>query len=299
LRDDEAICDRKLYQRSYAVRIIIIRYGIINNVNNNNTKSNHLGGVLLEVLPLKLNTLFTMKGLTHHEDTVSGDPYNVNAWTIYLEEIDVMINDITNGKKSKQTQTQQNSASSLRGLVQLRDMVGRRSVQILPRSYKLWKLHWEFVLSRCHDLGGSSTVLSCFERAIVTLHKFPRVWMAYLEFAHNQQSRHQHEDEDENEGKNDDDENDDIVIHPTQLRHLVNRALEAIPVTQHDKIWPVLLKYYQSNNASTAAKYIPKETKLSVLRRYVQYNPAATKEVADFLADDLGQWGEAALMYVD
>ncbi|OEU21332.1 TPR-like protein, partial [Fragilariopsis cylindrus CCMP1102] len=218
------------------------------------------------------------------EDTVSGDPYNVNAWTIYLEEID-------------QTQTQQNNAPSLRGLVQLRDMVGRRSVQLLPRSYKLWKLHWEFVLSRCHDLGGSSTVLSCFERAIVTLHKFPRVWMAYLEFAHNQQSRHQHEDE--NEGKNDDDQNDDIAIHPTQLRHLVNRALEAIPVTQHDKIWPVLLKYYQSNNASTAAKYIPKESKLSVLRRYVQYNPAATKEVADFLADDLGQWGEAALMYVD
>ena len=253
--------------------------------------------MLLKALPLKSNTLVTMKGLPHHEDTVSGDPYNVNAWTIYLEEIDVMINDITNGKKSKQTQTQQNNAPSLRGLVQLRDMVGRRSVQLLPRSYKLWKLHWEFVLSRCHDLGGSSTVLSCFERAIVTLHKFPRVWMAYLEFAHNQQSRHQHEDE--NEGKNDDDENDDIAIHPTQLRHLVNRALEAIPVTQHDKIWPVLLKYYQSNNASTAAKYIPKESKLSVLRRYVQYNPAATKEVADFLADDLGQWGEAALMYVD
>jgi len=232
-----------------------------------------------------------MKGLTQHEVIVGRDPYNVNAWTIYLEEIDVLIHENVNGKNLKHTRAQQNTVS-LTELIQLRDTIGRRSVQLLPRSYKLWKLHWEFVTSHCYKLGGSSIVLSCFERAIVTLHKFPRVWMAYLEFAHNQQPQQQPENECQI---------DDIAIHPTQLRHLVNRALEALPVTQHFKIWPVLLKYYQSNNNndSISANYIPKETKLSVLRRYVQYNPSATKEVADFLADDLGQWGEAALMYVD
>ena len=143
-----------------------------------------------------------------------------------------------------------------------------------------------------HHLGGPSTVLECFERAMVTLHKFPRVWMAYLEFAHTLQQQ---------EVQPTDGTISDMLIsiHPTQLRHLVNRALEALPVTQHDKIWPVLLKYYQSNNPETASGYIPKETKLSVLRRYVQYNPEATKEVADFLANELGHWGEAALMYVD
>ena len=251
-----------------------------------------------------------VQGLPHHEDIVGGDPYNVNAWGMYMEEVDVMIKEkgnntaSTSGKKAKQLQNTANY--SLPELVQLRDMVGRRSVQLLPRSYKLWKLHWEFVVKHRQYLGGSSTILGCFERAMVTLHTFPRAWMAYLEFAHTQQQQQmkmqEQEQEQEQEYNDDDDANKQaniITIHPTQLRHLVNRALEALPVTQHDKIWPVLLKYYQSNSASSAAAYIPKETKLSVLRRYVQYNPASTKEVADFLADDLGQWGEAALMYVD
>jgi len=237
-----------------------------------------------------------VQGLPHHEDVLGGDPYNVNAWVIYVEEIDEIIrgrdNNVSNtsGMRGKQTRVQTTTNYSLPELVELRDMVGRRSVQLLPRSYKLWKLHWEFVVSHQQSLGGSSTVLGCFERAMVTLHKFPRAWMAYLEFAHTQQQQ-------ENDATNFKQVN--VAIHPTQLRHLVNRALEAIPVTQHEKIWPILLKYYQSNSPKTAAAYIPKETKLSVLRRYVQYNPAATKEVADFLADDLGQWGEAALMYVD
>ena len=241
-----------------------------------------------------------MIGLPHHEDNVGGDPYNVNAWTIYLEEIDNLITDILNEKKSATQQLQQqqpNGDASLQELVQLRDLVGRRSVQLLPRSYKLWRLHWEFVKMHLKNLGGSSTMLGCFERAIVTLHKFPRVWIDYLEFAHNQQYHHQQQQSYQHDQENE--ANDCIVIHPTELRHLVNRSLEALPVTQHDKIWPVLLKYYQSNNVKTAAGYIPKESKLSVLRRYVRYNPGATKKVADFLADDLGQWGEAALMYVD
>jgi len=242
-----------------------------------------------------------VQGLSHHEEILIGDSYNVNAWAMYMDDIDGMIKEkdkyvsndsTTTGRKAKNTQLQNSTKYSLPELMQLRDMVGRRSVGLLPRSYKLWKLHWEFIMKNRHYLGGSSTVLGCFERAMVTLHKFPRAWMAYLEFAHTLQRQEEQPNDDTNNKMG-------IVIHPTQLRHLVNRGLEAIPVTQHDKIWPVLLKYYQSNSPQTAAGYIPKETKLSVLRRYVQYNPAATKEVADFLADELGHWGEAALMYVD
>ena len=230
-----------------------------------------------------------VQGLPNHEEVLGRDPYNVGAWCLYLEDIDDMIKEKDSSMgavgKSKKSQAQNNNSSnySLSDLIHLRDIVARRAVRLLPRSYKLWKLHWEFIVKNGQYLGGPSTVLGCFERAMVTLHKFPRAWMAYLEFAHTLQ-----------EG-----EPSEILLHPTQLRHLVNRALEAIPVTQHDKLWPVLLKYYQSNSTQTVAQYIPKETKLSVLRRYVQYNPTATKEIADFLADELGHWGEAALMYVD
>lgn len=241
-----------------------------------------------------------VQGLARHEDILGGDSYNVNAWAMYMEDVDDIIkekeafagNNSNDGKQTKKAQPQNSTTHSFLELVQLRDMVGRRSIRLLPRSYKLWKLHWEFIVRYQHYLGGPSTVLGCFERAMVTLHKFPRAWMAYLEFAHTLQRKKEQYQSDANDEMG-------IVIHPTQLRHLVNRALEALPVTQHDKVWPVLLKHYQSNSPETAAGYIPKETKLSVLRRYVQYNPAATKEIADFLADELGHWGEAALMYVD
>jgi len=242
-----------------------------------------------------------VQGLPHHEDILGGDLYNVNAWAMYMEEIDDMINEIDNdvgrnsgssGKQAQKMRKQNSTKYTLPELVRLRDIVGRRSVLILPRSYKLWKIHWEFILKYWQHLGGPPTVLECFERAMVTLHKFPRVWMAYLEFAHTLP----HQDVQSIDGTVND---MNTSIHPTQLRHLVNRALEALPVTQHDKIWPVILKYYQSNSPKTAAGYVPKETKLSILRRYVQYNPAATKEIADFLANEIGHWGEAALMYVD
>lgn len=227
-----------------------------------------------------------MKALPHHEDVIARAPYNVSAWVMYLEEVDSNINEAkTNAKKSV------NTPVPLVDLVRLRDVVGRRSLQLLPRSYKLWKLQWDFVILFRQYLGGPKAVLSCFEQAVVTLNKFPRVWIEYLEFSHQLPA-----DEDEPN------KTVPLLIHPTQLRHLVNRALEALPVAQHDKIWPTILKYYQAspNDATiAAARIIPKETKLSILRRYIQFQPSATKDIADFLADELGQWGEAALMYVD
>jgi pre-mRNA-splicing factor SYF1 len=208
-----------------------------------------------------LSVVSTAPSLLHQEDAVSRAPYNVTAWIQYLDAVDEDISEVTSkGNKAPPD-----------ALLKVRDFVGRRAVQHLPKSYKLWKSHWEFCLAHEKELGGETSLGALWERALVTLHKFPKVWVEYLEYAHENSS-----------------------MDPTQLRHLANRALEAIPVTQHEKIWPVLLKYYQSTDTT----WIPKETKLSLLRRYIQFSPAATKEVADFLANDLHHWGEAALLYV-
>ncbi|KAG7350343.1 tetratricopeptide repeat protein [Nitzschia inconspicua] len=280
-----------------------------------------------------------MKALPHHEDIVGRSPYNVNAWVMYLEEVDAMIADAvadaSKGKK-KNTTTMMMSDVSISELVQLRDMIGKRSLQLLPRSYKLWKLQWEFVTlfhPYLEDVtttttttttttgsggGGPKIVLSCFERAVVTLHKFPRVWIHYLDYAHKvllstkKQGSTTINDTTttttttttihNNNNEEDASYHHYYLIHPTQLRHLVNRALEALPVAQHQKIWPTILRYYQTSPTSSdgpVASLIPKETKLSILRRYIQFQPAATKEIADFISDELGHWGEAALMYVD
>jgi pre-mRNA-splicing factor SYF1 len=190
----------------------------------------------------------------HHEDNVVKTPYSVSTWMLYLDDVDALLTDV---KKKKQNEDE----SSI--LMLVRDLIGRRAVGLLPKSYKLWKNHWQFVVK--HDIGN---VLQMWERALVTLHKFPRVWMEYLQYAHTH------------------------MLHSTTLRRLANRALEALPVTQHDKIWPTLLQYYQSNNP-----HIPNESKLCILRRYIDIHPEATKEVADFFSNTLGKWGEAALLY--
>lgn len=262
-----------------------------------------------------------MKGLLpQHEEVVARTPFNVNAWSNYLDDVDSMVVDARQvyAKLMSTKTTASSSAPSVMSLndhFRLRDLIGRRAVQLLPRSYKLWKSHWEFSLTTLKETSGSNisgadsdnnnepvvtpqSILQLFERALVTLHKFPRVWMEYLEFSHRYSTKDDNRPSDSSSSSS-----SYFIIHPTQLRRLADRALEALPVTQHDKLWPVLLQFYQTpdrDNGKNSNNYVvPKETKLSILRRYLQFNPAATKEVADFFAEELDQFGEAALLYVD
>ncbi|KAL3945527.1 MAG: hypothetical protein SGBAC_000351 [Bacillariaceae sp.] len=194
--------------------------------------------------------------LLHHEENVSRTPYTVSTWMVYLDDIDSLITDRNEDYDE---------------LLLVRDLQARRAVQALPKSYKLWKVHWEFCTYHKDAMFSHSTLMNMWEQALQTLHKFPRVWMEYLSYTHASNK-----------------------VHPTKLRRLANRCLEALPVTQHGKIWPILLEYYQ-----TPDEYIPKESKLALLRRYIQFNPNATKEIAEFFFETLGNWGEAALLYVE
>ena len=55
-----------------------------------------------------------------------------------------------------------------------------------------------------------------YERALVTMHKMPRVWQDYLEFLVGQR----------------------LV---TRARRTFDSALRALPITQHDRLWPQYL----------------------------------------------------------
>ena len=55
-----------------------------------------------------------------------------------------------------------------------------------------------------------------YERALVTMHKMPRVWLDYLEFLVGQR-----------------------VV--TRARRTFDSALRALPITQHDRLWPQYL----------------------------------------------------------
>jgi len=142
-----------------------------------------------------------------------------------------------------------------------RIMVGERAVSLLPGSYKLWKNHLLFRIAlleskssmnnknNMKEDGGSlmdkssddqqlvmnanqnrfppyllsssthqnhyQTTQSSFERSLVRLHKMPSIWLHYASFV----SMY-------NPDRN-----------PTTVRRIYDRALVALPASQHDRIW--------------------------------------------------------------
>ena len=63
-------------------------------------------------------------------------------------------------------------------------------------------------------LSGNST----YERALVHLHKMPRIWLDYSNLLRG-------------------------MKRAKQLRHVFDRALRALPITQHEKIWPEFIEW--------------------------------------------------------
>lgn len=64
-----------------------------------------------------------------------------------------------------------------------------------------------------------------FERALVTMHKMPRIWLMHLEFLMQQ-------------------------AWVTRTRRAFDRSLAALPITQHDRIWILYLKFINQAGAS-------------------------------------------------
>eukprot|EP00501_MAST-03F_sp_TOSAG23-6_P000442 GSMAST32.ASY1.ANO1.454.1 assembled CDS len=112
----------------------------------------------------------------HYENILMRNPYSVKEWCAYI------------GSKLKH----------------------------LPGSYKLWN---SYLTDRIKETRGKkpghkkfTAANNAYERALVTMHKYPRMWTNYCEFLIAQK-----------------------LI--TRTRHTFDRALQALPVTQHDRVW--------------------------------------------------------------
>ncbi|KAJ1979520.1 pre-mRNA-splicing factor syf1 [Dimargaris xerosporica] len=151
----------------------------------------------------------------------------------------------------------------------MRAFIYERAVKQLPGSYKLWKSYLDI---RTLALKGKNPVTYndqfrrvnlCFERALILLHKLPRLWLDYTTF---------------------------LMKQPciTRTRRTFDRALRALPITQHDRIWPLYL---------TFARRVSGETALKVYRRYIKLDANATEDYIDLLVD-LHQYNEAAQLLV-
>eukprot|EP00850_Spirogloea_muscicola_P007794 SM000040S14806 [mRNA] locus=s40:534356:540087:+ [translate_table: standard] len=146
-----------------------------------------------------------------------------------------------------------------------RYLIYERALKALPGSFKLWHAYLrerrEAVRGLCIDHSAMEALKNTFERALVTMHKMPRVWIEYLDFLVG-------------------------LKHMTRTRRTFDRALRSLPVTQHDRIWEMYLKFVSQDG-------IPAETALRVFRRYLKMEPNHVEEYIEFLVSSK-RWQEAA-----
>lgn len=138
-----------------------------------------------------------------------------------------------------------------------------------PRSYKLWKLYLEL---RIRHLRGKNParhaqeyakINALFERALVLLNKMPRIWEMFLSF---------------------------LMQQPliTTTRQAFDRALRALPLTQHNRIWAIFKPFSLSASGPTA---------FGIWKRYMQVHPEDTEKFIELLVD-MKEYTEAIKMYI-
>ena len=140
----------------------------------------------------------------------------------------------------------------------------------LPRSYKLWKMYLELRVKHLRNNNAAAhaaefaKVNSIFEKALILLHKMPRIWEMYLSFLQKQP-----------------------LI--TVTRRAFDRALRALPITQHNRIWALYRPFASSAAGNTALRIWP---------RYIQIHPEDVEDLIDLLVDH-GKYTEAVMEYVN
>lgn len=155
------------------------------------------------------------------------------------------------------------------GTVHEQAFVLERACVQLPRSYKLWKLYLTFRTRHIAKLNAAvfapeyRKVNALFERALILLNKMPRIWTMYLKF---------------------------LLLQPlvTVTRHAFDRALRALPITQHNRIWALYRPFANSAGGLTAVK---------IWRRYMQIHPEDAEDFIELLVQE-GLYTEAVHKYI-
>ncbi|XP_068130687.1 pre-mRNA-splicing factor SYF1 [Hyperolius riggenbachi] len=164
-----------------------------------------------------------------YEEEILRNPYSVKCWMRYIEY------------------KQSGSAHAL-------NLIYERALKELPGSYKLWyaylKQRRRQVKRRCVTDPGFEEVNNCHERALVFMHKMPRIWLDYCQFLMDQ-------------------------CKITRTRRTFDRALRALPITQHHRIWPLYLRFVRLHT-------LP-ETAVRVYRRYLKLSPENAEEYIEYL----------------
>ena len=99
-------------------------------------------------------------------------------------------------------------------------------------------------------------VCGLFERALSNLSTMPRLWIMYIEFLISKRA----------------------ISH---TRRVIDRALRALPVTQHEVVWDVTINKF----IGSADLGVPGATCRRLLERYLQFEPGYADAMVSFLID--------------
>ena len=84
------------------------------------------------------------------------------------------------------------------------------------------------LFNRCVTDPGFEEVNNAFERALVFMHKMPRIWIDYCKFLTDQRR-------------------------VTRTRRVFDRALRALPITQHERIWKLYVAFVKGHDVQETA----------------------------------------------
>lgn len=124
-----------------------------------------------------------------------------------------------------------------------------RAIKSVPGSYKLWKAYLDERSTACFQglsLSGQTSskadfdALNClYESCLFYMSKMPRIWLDYISFLMRQRKI-------------------------SATRKAINRALQALPIGQHGRVWELALKF-----ARQVEGLVPK-TSVSIWNRHWQ-----------------------------
>uniref|UniRef100_A0A7S4KX00 Suppressor of forked domain-containing protein n=1 Tax=Guillardia theta TaxID=55529 RepID=A0A7S4KX00_GUITH len=115
---------------------------------------------------------------------------------------------------------------------------------------------------KCVTDPAFDSLNNTYERALVFMHKMPRIWLEYTKFLQLQRK-------------------------VTKTRHAYDRALRSLPITQHDKIWKQYIAFAKQSNVPEMA--------YRIFRRFMKLDPDSVEEYVNYLAKH-EQWNEAATL---
>lgn len=136
-----------------------------------------------------------------------------------------------------------------------RAAIYERALKQLPRSYKIWKqyvdeIYENDVRGKRIDVPAAAQLVELYERALGQLSTMPRLWLDYLTLLQE-------------------------LKQITTCRRAFDRALRALPITQHHRVWKPYIAFVKEIGVPATA--------VRVFRRYLMLEPRKREQFVEYL----------------